>query len=176
VVGQFSPVASADVIGFVDASTKDGFGGVFLDRSSGAFLGFSRQMSEEERALSFRDSRESTAYLELLGILEWLMFFAPRCEGRRVLLMVDNSTALRAVNQSYSKTESLAPLILTARRAISDHFISLRTRYIHTSLNAIADALSHLQVEVALCHALRLFGRLFTLLSSPPTSQQQTRS
>lgn len=175
VVGQFSPVASAETIGFVDASTTDGFGGTFLDETSGTFLAFSRPMTEGERSSSLRATRESTAFLELIAIYEWLQHFAPLCAAKRTLLLTDNATALNAVDHSYSQDDRLAPLVLHIRRLLSTHHILLRTRYILTDLNVVADALSHLQVNKAQCHALLLVGRRFVLLSSPPTLPPATR-
>ena len=163
VVGEFSPVAGPHVIGWVDASTTDGFGGLFFDCSSGELIGFSRAMTDAERSKSLRTVRESTAYLEMAGVAMWFDTFAHLCRSRRLLLLSDNGTTVQALTKSFSATPSLSSFIKHVRQCVSKHHILLRTRYILSAEYSIADCLSHLQIETAQWHASRLFGKRFTL-------------
>jgi hypothetical protein len=156
IVGGFSPVRSWQALGFVDASTSWGCGGVLVIGS--AAYAFMHEWSEKERADAFVHDRESTGRLEMYGVARWLNVFSAKCTAKRVLLCGDNSAAVRGLDRCYSSNTALYAPLLEARRLCADMHITLRSRYIPTALNTIADALSKGDYDQARCLAQTTFG------------------
>ena len=102
--------------------------------------------------------RESTAYLEVLGAVYWFRQFGAFCEKRRLLLFMDNGTAVQGIQAAYSKIAAINPLIAEARKLSAQHHITLRTRFVRTELNEIADHLFYLRIEEARCLVRSVFG------------------
>jgi hypothetical protein len=162
IVGGFSPLRSWQALGFVDASTCWGCGGVLV--MDGVAVAFMHEWSAEERASAFVKDRESTGRLELYGVAHWLERFGTRCANKRLLLCGDNSAAVRGLDRCYSSNPALYPPLLEARRTCANNHITLRSRYIPTTLNVIADALSKGDFAQALCHARNVLGLELLLL------------
>ena len=162
IVGGFSPIREWERLGFVDASTKDGCGGIMYDGTE--VHGFIHLWSDEERRQAFVKEALSTGALELMGVVHWFKRFGSRCCSKRLLLLVDNSAAVTGLEAAYSKTESLSPSILEARRCCAHSFITLRVRYINSCLNTIADHLSHNREAEARCLVREVFGKDLVLV------------
>jgi len=134
----------------VDVAIKDenGCGGFMFDGSR--VIGFAHKWSDERDTAKF-DVRESTGYVEVLGAVFWFRQFGAFFEKKRLLLFLDNATAVQGIQAAYSKNTPINPLIAAARRIRAKHNITLSTRFLKSELNAIADHLSHLRVLEAHC-------------------------
>jgi hypothetical protein len=167
IVAGFSPVASYDYVGMVDASTDFGCGGVVFNVATGALHGFVHKWTEVERAAALVIEKESTGVYEAKGAAEWFRLFGHMCSKSRLLLLMDNASAVIGVDRAYSKKEGLLVPIREARGVCAEFYITLRVRHVLTSLNPVADALSHDDVPQAQCEARRIFGTEMMMLSSP---------
>jgi hypothetical protein len=100
--------------------------------------------------------RESTAVFEGMALLATLKKFADECKGKRVLIEIDNSTVVRALEGMYSPTPSVMAVILEIGVFCCEHSITIRTRWILGRVfNLVTDRLSHdlvSQAEIA-CRA-----------------------
>ena len=175
IVGGFSPTAFAQGIGFTDASTKDGCGGIAYapcPRSMGPVsdvMGFCEAYPASIRAEAMVVEAESTAFLEAFAILRWLELFGERFARQRVLLVGDSKSALCGVGRAFSKVARLQRVIVLIRVRLAALHITLRLACVHTSRNACANSLSHDRVEEASALCLRDFGRRLRLLESAAT-------
>ena len=161
IVGQFSPVARAQTIGLYDASTSWGAGGVFWSEAEpGVVRVFAHRWSSTELQQSMRASSKSTGLLESIAGLMWLQRFIERCSGTRLCLLGDNSSVVLGYHRSYSKLPDLSRSFREGRRLVSKFGVRVRSRYIHTSLNVIADLLSRGCFVQAKCISDRLGLRL----------------
>ena len=139
----FSPICAWQYLIRCDASTLFGAGGFILP-SRRSYI---HAWSEEERQLALSHStdpdRESTTVFELLGLLLFLGFLGEVLRGKRVQIELDSEPAVRCLLRGFSVT----PACLLLVRKIRDHCARLciipRFEHILSSLNSIADHLSH---------------------------------
>ena len=159
IVEGFTPTATWQFLGRVDASTDWGCGGMIVDASLAQLVGANHEWSAEERAVAFVSSRESTGVLEAMGALWWLQTFSTRCRGSRVLLELDNSAAVLGLQGVYSPTLALLSVIESIAILCCELHVELRVRHVHGDVfNRVADALSHNHVEQARRWATVEFG------------------
>ena len=170
VVMGFGPCSSAHVRGWVDACTGKrappvgpapfrGCGGLCLDVEAGTLRGFVHEWSVSELQRSLRGERESSAFLEALGVLWWLQTFRFCRRARRVLLAVDSDPTMLALKRAFSDCGLLNGVVREIRTAVAVDFTVLRVRSILGAVfNIIADHLSHDRVEEAVQLAWRQFG------------------
>lgn len=157
IVQHFGPTASWSILGRVDSSTEWGCGGIFFDGSR--LVGFLHKWDFDDDERAFVAERKSTGVLEAQGAFLWLSRFGSRCKGLRVLLELDNSSAVLAMDKGYSPTLHMMHFVSAARKVAIDCHIVLRVRHIVGRIfNQIADALSHNNVGKARCLALQQFG------------------
>ena len=153
----FSPVASWEVTGRVDASTDFGCGG-FAFTGSGVFY-FIHEWTAAERDFAKVKSRESTAILEMLGIQYWLREFEGLCRHRRVLLECDNEAVVWVLETGYSKVPGLLDSLLPVRVFLVQNHVTLRARHVYGVVNVCADHLSHNKLSAAQECAQSDFGQ-----------------
>jgi len=157
----FSPRATWQVLGRADACTDWGCGGVLLCPGAGgkwAMHAFMHKWTAADRKRAFVAERESTGVLEMEGAHRWLTFFAHMLEGLRVQLELDNASAVLAISSCYSPSSAMMEVVRTFRTTMCSRRICLRTRFILSEINAVADALSHGREFEARCFARRDFG------------------
>lgn len=157
----FSPHATWQALGRADACTDWGCGGVLLcpDGRGGLMMrAFLHKWTAAERERAFVTERESTGILEMEGALRWLSLFASELTGLRVQLELDNASAVLALDSCYSQNSKMMGIVRKFRETMCSHHICLRTRFILSEINAIADALSHGRLEEARWFARRDFG------------------
>ena len=165
IVEGFTPTASWQYLGRVDASTEWGCGGVLLDAKMSSLLGGNHAWSSAERAASFVVSRESTGVLEAMGALWWLEHFSSNCRGCRVLLELDNSATVLGLQGLYSATPSLMEVIEKIAMLCCRLHIELRVRHVHGEVfNRVADALSHDLIDRACAWAKADFALALSIL------------
>jgi hypothetical protein len=170
VVMGFGPCSSAQVRGWVDACTGKkapvagpapfrGCGGLCFDVEANTLRGFVHEWSTVELAQSLRGERESSAFLEGLGVLWWLQTYRSCRRARRVLLAVDSDPTMMALRRGFSDCGLLNGVVSGIRTAVADEFTVLRVRSVLGAVfNVIADHLSHDRVDIAVRLAWRLFG------------------
>jgi hypothetical protein len=170
IVGDFSPTAFAEGIGFTDASTSDGYGGIAYTPiastmlPAGVISGFCGDYPPDVREEAKVTDRESTAYYEAFAILRWLEIFGHKYKGKRVLLFCDSKSALGGIARAFSSVPRLQRIIKRVRVCLAALHITLRASYVHTSRNTCADCLSHGRLEEAKQACLKDFGLQLTLL------------
>ena len=178
IVGGFSPTASWEIVGKVDACTGKageddaGAGGWMVDGSSAheqsTMNGWSHRFSADEIATSFVAERESTGVLEAMGARLWLTRYAKACAGRRVLLCIDNSATVFALERVYSKNKRMMVEVEQIAKVLCTHHIVLRVRHVHGDrCNVVADHLSHLRHRQACLAARRIYGLDLAIDLSP---------
>ena len=144
IVGRFSPVAAAQTVGTYDASTSWGAGGAFWsEKEPGVCKVFARPWTEHERGLAKRELSASTGLLEAMAGVMWLERFVRECTGTRLCFLGDNASAVLGFHKSFSPRPDMAAQFREGRRLVSKWGVCFRARYVHTSLNCIADLLSH---------------------------------
>ena len=108
--------------------------------------------------------RESTAVFEAMALLATLRVFVHECEGKRVLIEIDNSTVVRALEGMYSPTPSVMAVILEIGVFCCEHNITIRTRWVLGRVfNVITDRLSHDLVSQAEAACRAELGRELVL-------------
>ena len=113
IIQGFSPTASHQCLGRVDASTDWGCGGfIRVCEDADCLVGDMRRWSDEDRALAFVSERESTGVMEGLAVVWWLSIFGDFCYGKRVLLETDNASVVFALDCCYSKRPVMMALIV----------------------------------------------------------------
>ena len=160
IIAGFSPMASFELFGAVDASTDWGWGGILYSPLMSTLHGsVSPKWSGMELKVTSLacETRESTGGLECLAILRWLQKFGPQCVGRRVLLSCDNTSAVLGVGKSFSGTPSLSAILFDIRRVVASFHIHLRVRFVLGVRNTVADPLSHNRIAQASCAARVMF-------------------
>jgi hypothetical protein len=175
VVGGFSPVAFAQVVGFTDASTKDGCGGFAYVpvpttmAPGGDIFAFSEcypsAIVEEAKVVE----KESTAFLEAFAIYRWMVLFGAEFARRRVLIFSDSKSALGGIARAFSPVPRLQRIIKMIRILVARYHITLRCAYVHTSRNIVADHCSHLRRAEADEECRALFSRRLRWRGIGPT-------
>jgi hypothetical protein len=156
----FGPMADEEVLGRVDAATRegDGCGGVYFSVKDRVLLGFTHVWTGEERDRAFILSRESTGVLESFGMRMWFEKFGELVRGKRVLLESDSECLVKAVDRGYSKSVEMMGCVESVLKLSVELRVILRVRWVAGVLNAVADRLSHGEIEEARCLALDQFG------------------
>ena len=158
IVRGFSPTASWQVLGRVDASTTWGCGGFCFVPGSKVLSCFMHEWSPGERAYAMVTERESTTCFELMAAQRWMEIFAPRCAGRRVQLECDNMPGVLGMERGYSEIPSLVSMISRIRSLCVVGHICFRACHVMGLLfNKIADALSHNDFPQAQAAAIQEF-------------------
>lgn len=152
----FSSASSWEVLGQSDASTEWGCGGIIFDGTS--LRGYARPWSDAERAEAFVTERESTTFFELLGALEWFRRFGRRCKGKRCQLELDNAASVVALTKMFSPRLALLRVVRAVREQLFVSEACVRVVHVLGRFIAIADRLSHNQVEEARCLAREEFS------------------
>jgi len=149
----FSPVCSWEVLIRCDASTDFGAGGFSLPSRECCIYPW----SEEDRRLALSHSdepgRESTTVCELLAILLLLRFFGERLRGKRVQFESDSEPAIRILSKCFSEKPACLFVVRKIRDLCASFNIIPRWEHILSSLNSIADSLSHNDFPQAVAHA-----------------------
>ena len=110
---------------------------------------------------------ESTGVFEMAGVVWWLHHFAKRCAASRLLLEVDADAVMLAIARCFSDSVPMLHDIRCIRRAVAEHFISLRVSSIlGAQFNVLADHLSHNRVKEARCLSANVFRRKLVLISA----------
>ena len=139
----FSPSAHWEVLIRVDASTDFGAGGFCLPSMECYIHAWSTDERAQALAHSSTPLRESTTFLELLGILLILTHFAPQLHGKRVQIECDNEAAIRDLVCCFSGKPLCMDVIARIRDLCAACLITTRFEHILASFNYIADNLSH---------------------------------
>jgi hypothetical protein len=164
----FSPAASWEVLGRVDASTDWGCGGIYYDGTNLWY--FMHKWTDGERSDAFVEKRASTGVMEMMGAHHWLRVFGGFCTGRRLQLELDNSASVLTLEASYTKTEAMLDVLKPVLRMCVEQHIILRARHIMgVVFNQVADLLSHNQLAQAVCRARAEFGASLVCPPSQPT-------
>jgi hypothetical protein len=172
IVGGFSPVAFAQAIGFTDASTLDGCGGLAYVpvpttmAPAQEVSGFSERYPQDIKDEALVVEKDSTAFLEAYAIFRWLSLFGARFASRRILIFSDSKSALAGICRAFSKVPRLQRMIKQIRILLARHNITMRAAYVHTSRNVIADHCSHLRRTEAAASCRALLGRPLRWLES----------
>ena len=159
IVKHFSPTATWELFGRVDASTDWGCGGFCFVPGAPMLYYLTHKWSEPERDQAMVDVRESTTYFELLACQLWMELFSSRCTGKRVMLENDNVACVLGLNRSFSVIPALIPMISRVRSICAIDHIQLYVGHVIGILfNKIADSLSHNDFHQAQCAAQQEFG------------------
>jgi len=135
----FSAVSTWEVLVRSDASTDFGAGAFCLP----ARVSFSHRWTPRERKLAFRSDRESTTLFELLTILLSIRTFIDHLRGMRVQFECDSEPAVRILSKAYSEEPGCQLVVGEIVALCMQLHIVPRWEHILSTLNPLADALSH---------------------------------
>ena len=89
----------------------------------------------------------SINWRELFAIIVAAETFGSRWSGKRILMHCDNMCVVEVVNSGSSKSVDIMDLIRKLFFVCAKFHFEIRTCYINTKVNDIADALSRLQFD-----------------------------
>lgn len=158
----FTSSSSWEVLGQSDACTEWGCGGLLFDGKQ--LLGYAREWSADERKEAFVAQRESTGVFEMMGALEWLRRFRKLCGRRRCQLEMDNVSVVLALTRLFSPKQAMMGLLRDVRGLLFDMHACVRVVHVLGRFIAVADRLSHNDIEGARCLAELEFGMPLVLV------------
>ena len=153
-VQSYGPTALDQCVGFVDASTEYGCGGLLFISETNTLVGFTHAWTAQESADAFVSIRPSTAALESGGITMWLEQFAAMCEAKRTHLRTDNRGVFDSFQRAFSDTVSTRTSLREARLLAGKFYLALRVSWVTITLSS-----KHLVLSILMC--------LVSSLSSP---------
>ena len=127
---DFGPMAPAQVLWRVDASTEWGMGAVMWKVGSVTAHYIEHKWTSEDRKHAFVVKRESTGVMEAIGAALCAVAFAPKCRDQRVLLETDNTSVARGIRRAYTRTANMMGHIQVVCETAAKYGICLRAAHI----------------------------------------------
>ncbi len=93
------------------------------------------------------DEQPSIAWLELYALVVGTTLWAHHFTGRRIVLLCDNQSAVHIVNSQTSKSPQCMALVRKLVLIQLKYDFRLKSEYIESELNSVADALSRFQED-----------------------------
>jgi hypothetical protein len=174
IMASFGPNTGPQIIGTVDASGKACGGTMHCTTPDGRHTtryAFHHAFTEAELAnANSIEGVTSSGYLEMLGVIWWLRFFAKRCRAKRVLLETDATAVEGAMLKAHSNTPRMHQAVCEARTHTAEQYIDLRiTQVKGKCFNIIADSISRDQPSKAVRQARKLYGAELIMIDRPLT-------